>query len=340
MLNLANGRPAEYRRIQYALLASLLLHLALLWKFGMLPTGFPTTHTGVLQVSLNSSAARFVAPDAPRVEAVADGMPSPQEARTPTAEPRQVTAPLASRLATNTRPATPDAASPPSSAAQDAPTRAVGLPSAGPTGAARRVEIEFEVYVGMDRQPAGNGRHIYTSDSDTSFGVSIRQASRLGEKAQESSWQLEISGRVDRHGLSPLLFQLQGLVPERLLALKGTADNDGRSRAGRMPDGILDRQSLLYQFMLVPPSIDGGKIWLSDGTTYGQYAYRIAGYESLSIPSLGSIQTMKLVFSTTDGPEIIELWLIPDRRYLPAKMRHTDRKGLVTEQVVVSLDSR
>ncbi|MBL8416031.1 MAG: hypothetical protein JNM42_16495, partial [Propionivibrio sp.] len=47
---------------------------------------------------------------------------------------------------------------------------------------------------------------------------------------------------------------------------------------------------------------------------------------------------IKLVLSTSDSPEIIELWLVPDLHYLPAKVRHIDRQGVVTEQVVTSLD--
>jgi hypothetical protein len=106
-----------------------------------------------------------------------------------------------------------------------------------------------------------------------------------------------------------------------------------------MPDGILDRQSLLYQFMLVPPSNSGGKLWLSDGVKNALYSYSIAGYETLAVPPIGNVQVLKLVFSTAGSAEIIELWLIPDKRYLPAKMRHTDRLGVITEQVVMSLDS-
>jgi hypothetical protein len=206
------------------------------------------------------------------------------------------------------------------------------------------VEIGFEIYSGTDRQLAGKGRHLYASQDNEHFGVSIRQTFKAGEAVPDASWQLEISGRITRQGLSPLAFQVQGALSERLLALAGASGNapvpPGQMRSGHMPDGILDRQSLLYQFMMTPPSLSGGKFWLSDGTTYGLYAYRVAGFDSMSIPGIGSVQTMKLVFSTADSPDIIELWLIPDKRYLPARVRHTDRLGVITEQVVVSLDAK
>jgi len=190
----------------------------------------------------------------------------------------------------------------------------------------------------------GKGRHLYASDNDRSYGVSIKQTLTADEADQGTSWRLEISGRIDRQGLSPLLFQMQGAVPERLMALKEVAASPSpladKTRNGRMPDGILDRQSLLYQFMLVPPSDSGGKLLLSDGKTYASYTYRIAGFEAVVIASLGEVRTMKLILSSDESAETIELWLIPDKRFLPAKLRHTDRLGVVTEQVVISLDAK
>ncbi len=337
----ASGRKAENRRFPIALAISLSLHAAVLWKFGMLPPGLPSTHSGPLQVRLTAPAAKSMAPVEMQETALPEGMPAPQEVRIAADDPLRVSAPVVPKIpaeAATVVPAPGIATATPEAAAQP-----VGLPRSGPAGAARRVEIEFEIFSGADRQPMGKGRHLYASTNDQSFGVSIKQMPRPDEAAQETSWQLEISGRIDRQGLSPLIFQMQGALPERFISLKeaagGPASLPGTTRSGRMPDGILDRQSLLYQFMLVPPSNSGGKLWLTDGVKNSLYAYRIAGYESLAIPSVGEVQVMKLVFSTAGSAETIELWLIPDKRYLPAKMRHTDRLGVITEQVVVSLES-
>jgi hypothetical protein len=135
---------------------------------------------------------------------------------------------------------------------------------------------------------------------------------------------------------------MRGAVSERLMALKEVPEASpalpAKARSGRIPDGILDRQSLLYQFMQQPPLLGGGKLWLTDGVTHRLYSYHLAGAESFTIPGLGGVRTIKLVLSTPDSAEIIELWLVPDLHYLPAKLRHTDRNGVVTEQVVTSLD--
>jgi len=341
MMNNASGRKAENRRFPIALAISLSLHAAVLWKFGMLPPGLPSTHSGPLQVRLAAPAAKSMASVEVQETALPEGTPAPQQVSVAADDPARVSVPVVPKIAAEAAAVVP--APRISAAAPEAAAQPAGLPRSGSAGAARRVEIEFDIFSGADRIPMGKGRHLYVSTNDQSFGVSIKQMPRPDEAAQDTSWQLDISGRIDRQGLSPLVYQLQGALPERFISLKeaaaGPASLPGKARSGRMPDGILDRQSLLYQFMLVPPSNSGGKLWLSDGVTNALYAYRIAGYESLAIPSIGDVQTMKLVFSTAGSAEVIELWLIPDKRYLPAKMRHTDRLGVVTEQVVVSRDS-
>ncbi len=343
MLRYANGYGAENRRIRFALLASLLLHMALLWKFSLLPRGAPDMRSGILQVSLTAPAA-FPTPVAPRADPAAEGLPAEKELATTLTDPARINVPAASKTSAESATAVPKALASPSTPAETLTAAPGGLPRSAPAGAAKRVEIEFEIFSGTDRQPMGKGRHVYVSENDRSFGVSIKQTGAAEETSQGKSWQLEISGQIERHGLSPLIFQMQGDVPERLMALREiSADPSalpGKSRSGRLPDGILDRQSLLYQFMLIPPANEGGKLWLSDGKTYSLYEYRIAGFEYLAVPGIGSVRTVRLVFSTGNSPEIIELWLIPDQRYLPAKVRHTDRLGGITEQVVVSIDSR
>lgn len=188
----------------------------------------------------------------------------------------------------------------------------------------------------------GTGRHTYTSDNGRIYGVSIQQELKAADGGQGDDWQLQISGSINRGGLSPLNFQAQGALPERLLSLKElSGDSSGvasKARKIRMPDGLLDRQSLLYQFMHKPPALAGGQMWLSDGTLHGLYTYRVAGFESLNFASQGEVQAVKLRFSSADSSETIELWLLPDLHYLPAKMRHTDKRGVVTEQVTLALE--
>lgn len=341
MVNNSSRRTAESRRFSITLAISLALHAAVLWNFGMLPLESPIKHGGPLQVRLAADAAKSTAPVETRNTFLPEEVSAPQEARIAATDSVRANPAVVPKVAAEA--ATDVPASRVSAVAPEAAAQPAGLPRAGSAGAARRVEIEFETFSGADRQPVGRGRHLYVAGNDRSFGISIRQMSMPDEGAEEASWQLDITGRIEAQGLSPLQFQMRGALPERFISLKEAAGGPptphGETRSGRMPDGILDRQSLLYQFMLVPPSNNGGKVWLSDGRNNAVYSYSLAGYETLAISPIGNVQVLKLVFSTAGSAEIIELWLIPDKRYLPAKMRHTDQRGLVTEQVVVSLDS-
>jgi hypothetical protein len=346
MLNMAGGGNTRNRRFQLALGASLALHLLVLFKFGMLPSTMPTTRGDVLQVTLTAQSANTPDFVAPPPDTEPEGTPPPQ-----TVEPAAKQVAPVKAAAITLHPAEPLATPPIQSAVAPQPAKEaapsdqpVGSPRPGRIGAARRVEIEFEIFSGTERRAMGKARHLYASQDDHSYGVSIKQLLAPDRAGREEPWHVEISGQVNRQGLSPWLFSSRGYIPERLMSMKNVPSNPAPTandlRNSRNPDGMLDRQSLLYQFMLVPPTDAGGKLLLTDGTTSGLYTYRVDGFESFSVGTIGNVRTMKLVLSTTASTEIIELWLIPGMNFLPAKVRHTDKLGVVTEQVVTSIDSR
>lgn|GEM_PF-3791296 len=202
-----------------------------------------------------------------------------------------------------------------------------------------QVDIEFEIYMGPERQFSGAGRQQYVSDGAGRYGLSISQVAPVMTSTADDLWRLEISGDIVPQGLSPTFFELKGALPERLMALKAGSESASplNERSGRVRDGILDRQSLLYQFTVNPPSSSGGKITLTDGAKYSEYLYRLGESEMLRVGTLGEVRTIKLILTVSNSVEFVELWLIPELRYLPAKVRYSDERGFVTEQLVVSL---
>jgi hypothetical protein len=219
--------------------------------------------------------------------------------------------------------------------------RAIPLP--GLSGVVHRVEIDFEIFVGANRQSSGFGRHIYVSPDGENYGLSVEQLPGKDAATNNGAgWGVKVSGRISRQGLSPILYDVQGVVAERLIALNavpGLSDDvPNISRKGRMADGLVDRQSLIYQFMIRPPEMGGGKIWLSDGVRQSLFLYGNASFDFLPTTFLGGVRAIKLVLASSENTETIELWVVPDMHFLPVKVRHTDQKGVVTEQVAVSLD--
>lgn len=348
MLNLVNsGTKNSSHRLLIAVCISLLLHALVLFRFGVLSSAGMASRSSPLQVSLVAMPGLLSTASEPQPDKIADVLPLAKEieALKQPEKPRKV--PAIQRKPADTIEAAPTAAVPGSTPVKE-PLQAgqssggAGLSLSGPVN---RAEIAFEIRSGVDGAVTATGRHVYASDNGRSYGVSIKPELKADDQVQGEGWQLQISGSIQRDGLSPSIFQVQGgALPERLMSLKEVPGSltglPGKARRGRLPDGLLDRQSLLYQFMHKPPALTGGKLWLSDGGAHALYTYRVAGFESLTIASHGVVHTIKLLFSTSDSSETIELWLIPDSHYLPAKMRHTDMRGVVTEQVTVSLDFR
>ena len=226
------------------------------------------------------------------------------------------------------------------------PDSPVVIPLPGLTGRVLQADIQFELYAGEARQPIGRAQHRYVTPDGDLFGISV-QAEPAGDQ-QGKQWSIEVSGRVTRFGLSSFSYQMQGLEAERFFGLVrpegGRASVDAASandvRKGRMYDNMLDRSSLLYHFMAQPPARTGGRIWLTDGKIQQQYAYRIEGYETVTLVESGGVRALRLRFEALNGPGSIDLWLLPDQHYLPVRVRFVDRDGEVTEQLAVSLDFR
>jgi len=345
MLTLANNAShIVQRRLLIALGISLLLHVLALSKPGTFSRAEKGAAYERLEISLRAPEAIHPAPTQPQAASVPAVVPSAQEIKVPRKPEKLFSTPAVPARPSEPTPAVSTTATSPSLPRKEPgkTDQTPGIPLPGLIGPVQRVAIEFEIFSGADRQLMGTARQLYVSDSSEHYGLSIEQTLRADNAAGAEPWQLEISGTVTRQGLSPTLFKMRGGVPERLMALKEVPENSSETpikpRSGRIPDGILDRQSLLYQFMQQPPLLGGGKLWLTDGATHRLYNYRLAGIDSFVIPSLGGVRTLKVVLSSGESPETIELWLIPDLHYLPAKLRHTDRNGVITEQLVTSLE--
>jgi len=148
-----------------------------------------------------------------------------------------------------------------------------------------------------------------------------------------------------------------GLAPERYVQKTGTrapqaANLDwehnvvtfsARSFQREARAGMQDRLSFQFQLMAlgqrVPDAFRTGATISMDIVGPGDveaYHFLVIGPEVVETEA-GAIEAIKL-----DRPKIgvaetrIEVWLAPSRRYLPVKLRFTDRRGNVTESVLES----
>ena len=315
-------------RLLIALILSLLLHLALLTKLG--PSSQNHSNSNLLQVRLVTPAT----PAQEIAEPVAAKSPAVEEPQQETLAPAKI-APLS---------ASPSASATPPPQAAETPRKVnqkPEIPLPDKNSPASWAEIEFEIFSGEGRKLLGTGLQRYESDGLGQYQLSFKEKGEPEERAQNNSWQLQITGRIAQRGLMPFDFQRQGDLAEQLMALnEGSTASSIEIRNGRMPDGVLDRQSLLFQFMFSPPIDAGGQLMLTDGEKFGTYSYRIEGTEFVDVKAQGAVRTLRVVLSGSEYADIIELWLAPDFRYLPVKVRYTNSNGDVIEQLATTINFR
>ncbi len=99
-------------------------------------------------------------------------------------------------------------------------------------------------------------------------------------------------------------------------------------------EGAQDLLSFMYQFMFVPP-LESMQLAITNGKKLDTYDYSFEGEEVIKT-KMGDINTIHLLrTSGEDGKD--ELWLALDYRYVPVKIRKTEKENKVYELLATSL---
>ena len=217
-----------------------------------------------------------------------------------------------------------------------------GIPLPGVTLPVRKAEIEFSLYSGEESTLVGVVRHSFSSiqtDTGEYYTIDVLQSGNSSINGKSQGVHLNVGGRILGDELVARRYALKGEAALRFFSLREASAPvpPGTELRGSTADGLIDRQTLLYYFSRRPPSFEGGGIWLADQSRNGYYRYRVEGFEDFSMPGHGSVRTLKVMVFESDKGETIELWLALDLRYLPVRVRHKDRAGLITDQVATSL---
>lgn len=199
-------------------------------------------------------------------------------------------------------------------------------------GPASRVEMEMEIFVGSDRRFGGRAKSTYMASEDQ-YALTIEDAEPDSGRGR-TDWRLDISGRVRDNGLNPETYVGHGELSGRLMGLGGAQRSPGFN--GRTPDGLLDKQSLLLQFM--HRSLEkNSTIMLSSGGSYLTFDGVHQTDELIELDQLGVLKTRKFLYTSRNGAEQIEVWLLAEQRNLPLRVRHRSADGDVFEQLVKAL---
>lgn len=154
-------------------------------------------------------------------------------------------------------------------------------------------------------------------------------------------------GAIRRHGLAPERYvQKTGTRAPQAASLdweRRVVTFSSRTFQRPASEGMQDRLSFQFQLMALaqslPDAFQPGATISMDVAGPGDvetYHFLVVGPETVETEA-GPIETLKLDRARIDGAKArIEVWLAPSRRYLPVRLRFTDRRDNVTESLLES----
>lgn len=286
-------------------------------------------------------------PEPPAIEAHLAPPPQPQPA-----EPRRPKAKPASRHQAPAAEALPSAApvaSAPTTAAEAAPqppavsdapgaeavAPAPPAPPAPPWGGKSRVR--FAVTYGEGGFVIGEAIQEWQAEAGHYKLSSAFEPRGLAALSGRTRTQVS-EGEIAADGLRPGNFrdQREGREAETATfdwAAGKVAFSGGRGEA-MLPAGAEDLLSVFYQLAWLAPRRNV-TMNVATGSRLGRWTFDYLGEETLALPTG---PTPALHLRTQADGDTTEVWLATARGGLPLKIRHTDRKGGVFEQVVSDME--
>lgn len=210
------------------------------------------------------------------------------------------------------------------------------------------VETDFDVLMNRNPERVGTAKIYYNKGADRRYELTWK-VSATGFIGLLYPDLLQTSqGNITEFGLMPTFYlykfgeredksyQASFDWVEKSVALQSTKGTktvvmDSDASAGHIQDFL----SFMYQFMFVPP-LDEMQMYLTNGRKLGLYTYAFEGEETLEL-KFANVNTYHIKHAKTDSDEKTELWLAKDYRYVPVKIRKTEKDGTVIEQIATRL---
>ncbi|MDP2824658.1 MAG: DUF3108 domain-containing protein [Sulfuritalea sp.] len=324
--------------IALALMASALIHVAALLGPGW-------TLPGTNETDPPPAIEAVLARPAPRPEAAPVVKPA---SKPPVDRPRvqPVVAAAASDAAPVTAPASPAPVAPsePAPSARDTVSSSAGnitmVEPAAPTpiriALPGKGRVRYVITRGEGGFVVGQTVHSWEHDGLSYTLQSVTETTGLAAIFKPARVLQTSRGEVTADGLRPLEFR-----HERVGGLD-TANFDWTRRvvayAGRedgVAAGAQDMLSMYYQLVLLAPKTGALDLPIATGRKLESYRFEVLGEEAVALPA-GERRAMHL--KTRSGSDSIELWIASDMRGLPVKIRFTDRKGEIFDQLADDVD--
>lgn len=222
----------------------------------------------------------------------------------------------------------PTVASPPSEPPEPAKPL---LPASG--------TIRYAIFMGTRGFQIGRAEHTWEFTEDGRYRLTgMTETVGLAALLKSIRFENESSGRLVAGGLQPEIYRTRknGQDANENADFDWTAAAVHLSRGDKTQSivpGTQDILSLNYQLAYLPRPEAGASVGVVTGKKYGRYALDSLGEETLDLKA-GRFRTLHL---RAMGNDVTEIWIALDHHRLPVKIRFTDKKGDVYEQVATEI---
>ena len=211
-----------------------------------------------------------------------------------------------------------------------APVQHSALPGKG--------RVRYVVTRGEGGFVVGQTVHTWEHDGLAYKAQSVAETTGLAALFKPVRVVQSSEGELTAEGLKPHEFRHQrvaGLDTASFDWARRIVAYGGREES--IAPGTQDMLSLYYQLVLLAPQSGALNVPIATGRKLENFRIEVLGEETVALPA-GERRAMRL--RTRSGNDSIDLWIAPDMRGLPVKIRITDRKGEIFDQVVQDIDIR
>ena len=201
----------------------------------------------------------------------------------------------------------------------------------------KKVVIDYDVRRSLDGSPVGVARTMYFLGENNQYTIKNEVEAKgfvslfYWNKLQQTS-----DGILTPEGLKPKNYHYQfGSKIDNFAVFdweskKIITTTNGKISEFEMLEGSQDMLSFMYQFMFEPP-LAKMKIYITNGKNYKPYDYSYIGEEVIET-DVDKILTLHIAKFNYNNEERIDLWLAKDYKYLPIKIRKTEKDGSILDQ--------
>jgi len=208
----------------------------------------------------------------------------------------------------------------------------------------KKVVIDYDVRRSLDGSPVGAARTMYFLGENNQY--SIKNEVEAKDFVSLLYWNKLVQtsdGIVTLEGLKPKNYRYQfGSKIDNSAVFDWESKKimtimNGKTSEFDMLEGSQDMLSFMYQFMFEPP-LTKMKIYITNGKNYKPYDYSYIGEEIIET-EVDKILTMHIAKFNYNNEERIDLWLAKDYRYLPIKIRKTEKDGSILDQSAKKIET-